>query len=176
MIMQQKKLGRKTFILMWFEWTSKFWAWRVLSVAIFIWLGLNFTRILPQERILQISFILVAIVLLLFLSGTLWAYLTYRSWRFDFGAHAIEISYGVIERKHISIPYRQIQSIDIVQSVGDRIFGVAKLLLSTAEEIQPESVTPAFPPIDLKLAQEIKNTLLPKIHPVSTSQQSSNQV
>ncbi len=78
----------------------------------------------------------------------------------------LKLRRGVFSQKEISLPYRQIQDIDIARTVAHRIFGVSRLVMITAGHESPEAhdqTDTAFDPIDKALAEEVRAFLERKI-------------
>jgi len=89
----------------------------------------------------------------------------YISCDFTLGENAFSIRKGVLSKKEVSIPYRQIQNIDIEQSFNFKMMGVCKLVILTAgndnndKDGESEGV---FDVIDFKVASSIKEMILQK--------------
>jgi uncharacterized membrane protein YdbT with pleckstrin-like domain len=76
--------------------------------------------------------ILIAIVVALVL-----AYGWYYSFRYKIEDNDISFENGLIDIQEISVPFRQIQNVDIEQSVLYRIFSLANLVILTAGHEDP---------------------------------------
>ena len=106
-----------------------------------------------------------ALFILVFVMTFLVAYLTYANYLFMLGDDALKIRRGILAKEEIAIPYRQIQDVDVDQSISDRIWGVARLAILTAgheeakegKEDDSEGVLPA---IDRALAESLQAELL----------------
>jgi uncharacterized membrane protein YdbT with pleckstrin-like domain len=73
---------------------------------------------------------------------------------------------GVTNQRVISIPYRQIQAVNVVRSLAYRFFGVSKLVMITAGHDDPgtnEEADTVLDPIDKDTAEEIRVFLERKI-------------
>lgn len=93
------------------------------------------------------------------------SWLSYISCSFILGENALSITRGLLNKKEISIPYRQIQNIDIEQSLSYRMMGVSKLVILTAgnDNDNSDKVTKSegvFDVIESKLAMMIKEYIL----------------
>jgi len=103
--------------------------------------------------------------ILVFVITFLIAYLTYTNYLFMLDDDALKIRRGILSKEEIAIPYRQIQDVDIDQSLSDRIWGVARLAILTAgheepkegEEDDSEGILPA---VDRALAESLQKELL----------------
>jgi putative membrane protein len=94
-------------------------------------------------------------------------YLKYITYKFAFDENALHIERGILNREIISIPYRQIQNINIDRNLFNRLLGLSNLIITTAahEEKDNEGVDAyeaegVLPMLDVGRAQEIQNELL----------------
>jgi len=84
----------------------------------------------------------VAVLAILTLAGSLAQYFSFR-FRYDPGE--LVVRWGILFRKQRHIPYDRIQNIDAVQSVLQRIFGVATLTIQTGAGKEPEASFSVLP-------------------------------
>jgi len=114
------------------------------------------------NRIASIGFLISSIIVLITLFLT---WLEYSSYGFFLDENSFKVRRGIIQKEEISIPYRQIQSVNIKRSLFDQIIGINKLIILTAgtedkeEKIKTESEA-ILPAIDKNLAQKIQEELL----------------
>ena len=92
-------------------------------------------------------------------------YLTYANYLFMLDDDALKIRRGILSKEETAIPYRQIQDVDIEQSMSDRIWGVARLAILTAgheepKEGQSDNSEGVLPAIDRALAESLQTELL----------------
>ena len=99
--------------------------------------------------------------------------------RYDYACHefmlddyALHVKTGVINRSIVSIPFRQIQDVNIEESYIERAFGVASLSVLTAGHgdaeysrpgeagIPEEEASALFPLIQRTFADELEKTLM----------------
>jgi len=103
---------------------------------------------------------------ILILVGMIIGLIQYRNRIFVLEEFNLKFRRGIISKTEISIPYRQIQDINLVRTAMHRIFGVSRLLMITAgredSKTRNESDT-IFDPIDFDLANELQNFLEHKI-------------
>jgi membrane protein YdbS with pleckstrin-like domain len=85
--------------------------------------------ILPLLILLAIAFALVM------------AYGWYFSFRYKLGDNDLSFEKGLLGRQEISIPFHQIQNVDVEQSIFYRIFGLADLIILTAGHEDPVHAT-----------------------------------
>ena len=118
------------------------------------------------------------ILILVFAITFLATYLIYDNYLFMLDEDALRIRRGIISKEEIAIPYRQIQDVDIEQSIGDRMWGVARLVILTAgreDERNPENGNESegvFPALARDLAESLQNDLLKRtnVQKVTTEQ------
>lgn len=110
------------------------------------------------------------------LGGIILAWIKYSSCTFVLNDFAISIKRGVLNKKEISIPYRQIQNVNLEQSFTDRIMRICKLIIQTAgNDESKEEGEGVFEVIDLKIAEEIQTILLQKNNNVDTNSNTKSQ-
>ncbi len=114
--------------------------------------------------IINSSIILFFVISLIFLfGGIILSWLDYISCTFILGDNAFSIKRGILNKKEVSIPYRQIQNVSIEQNFSSRTMGVCKLVVLTAgndnndKDGEAEGV---FDIIDSGVAVKLKNELL----------------
>jgi uncharacterized membrane protein YdbT with pleckstrin-like domain len=104
--------------------------------------------------------IIVLLAIVLFGVGALMALLQYRFFTFTLEEFDLRLRKGIFNIQEITIPYRQIQNVDIVRSFLYRIFGISKLVIMSAghdEDLTDNAVTSTvFNPIDKELAEEVR--------------------
>ena len=110
-------------------------------------------------------YILFIISVLLILGALFISWLSYINCDYTLSENALSIRRGILTKKEVSIPYRQIQNIDIEQSFNYRMMGVSKLVILTAgndnkdKEGEAEGI---FEIIDSDNAKKIKEYILEK--------------
>lgn len=125
--------------------------------------------ILPPQTSLSVTSyfvngLFVASVLII-IFGILMSWLSYISFKFVLGENAISIKKGILNKKEVSIPYRQIQNIDIEQSFNLKMMGVSRLVILTAGNDNNDTAGEAegiFEIIQSDVAEKIKEYILEK--------------
>jgi uncharacterized membrane protein YdbT with pleckstrin-like domain len=135
--------------------TRTFWVFVLQNsgpalILLIVWLALVITKFIGIENLLpfladyQNGFTLandvlvvgiaggIGLILLLEAFAVLMASLTHYSYKFALGENALLIVKGILSKSETSIPYRQIQDVDLEQNLTDRILGVARLAILTA--------------------------------------------
>ncbi len=106
---------------------------------------------------------LYLIFVLFIIVGVVMSWLDYISCNFTLDENAFIIRRGILNKKEVSIPYRQIQDIDIEQTFNNKMLGVSKLVVLTAgnddndKEGESEGI---FEVIDSKVAEQLRDDLL----------------
>ena len=98
--------------------------------------------------------------------GILIACLEYMNLTFTFNEFDIIMKKGILDRKENSIPYRQIQDVNLDRPLIYQVFGLSKLVLRTSgtEEKNEHGLTEInISPIEKNLAEEIQQMLERKI-------------
>ena len=103
---------------------------------------------------------------ILILVGMIIGLIQYRNHIFVLDEFNIKFRTGIFDKSEVSIPYRQIQDINLVRTVMHRMFGVSRLLMITAgrEDVKTQNKSDTiFDPVDADLADEIQKFLEHKI-------------
>ena len=104
--------------------------------------------------------------IILIMVGIIIALIQYRNHVFLLDEFSLKFRRGIIDKMEVSIPYRQIQDMNIVRTLQHRLFGVSRLIMITAgrEDSQDHNeADTVFDPIDAELAVEIRVYLERKI-------------
>jgi putative membrane protein len=107
--------------------------------------------------LVSIMVILVSIII---------ALLEYRNYAFTFEEFDLKMRRGIFDRREVSLPYRQIQDVDIERDVSHQLLGLSKLVLMTAgheEAGEHEMAEVLLEPLDKEAAEEIRAMLQRKI-------------
>ncbi len=169
---QEQKLGLKVF---YYYLSKKILLAIVLLVVSIIVLSVKDTLVSKIAFIFSlntasviISYLLIGLFTISFLflfGGLLVSWLNYISCTFILSDLSFVIKRGILSKKMVSIPYKQIQDISIEQSFSNRMLGVCKLVILTAgndnndKEGEAEGV---FDIIDLEVAKNLQSTILQK--------------
>lgn len=60
------------------------------------------------------------------------AVVVYNHFYFSVEAEGLRIEYGIINKRHVTIPFAQIQNVNITRTLIDRILGIGKLEIESA--------------------------------------------
>lgn len=97
--------------------------------------------------------------IIFFLLGLIIGLIQYRNYIFVLDEFSLKMRRGIFSQREISLPYRQIQDIDLVRTVTHRLFGVSRLVMITGgheEEADHDPTDTIFDPIDADLAEEVR--------------------
>ena len=117
-----------------------YFIWFVLPILIFLsplFIGMNdLTNEVTGEDYSKLLFVVFLIVILVISFITLflliWAKLVVKNYTYSFTENGFAKEYGVIYKKHVTIPYQQIQNVDIHRGILARIMGLSDLNIQTA--------------------------------------------
>lgn len=91
-------------------------------------------------------------------------WLVYSRYKYCLGDNSLKIKRGLLEKEEVSIPYRQIQDVDIRRDLSFQIMGLSRIIILTAghEDEAPdgdesEGILPA---LDSNLAEWLQAELL----------------
>lgn len=104
--------------------------------------------------------IILPILLLFFL---VWIFLTFNSYRYELTEREFRKEYGVIRKKYVSIPYEQVQNVDIYRDVAERLLGLSELHIQTAgmsegaKQTSAEGILPGLGKVE---AETLRNELI----------------
>jgi len=106
---------------------------------------------------------LFALTVALIIFGLIMSWINYISCDFTLDENAFNIRRGFLTKREVSIPYRQIQNINIEQSLSHKMLGIGKLVIltegdhSNLDENNREGV---FEVIDYSLAHQVREFIL----------------
>ncbi|MDP2933249.1 MAG: PH domain-containing protein [bacterium] len=83
-----------------------------------------------------------AVIVIAALCAYSWAWLTYYFYHYEMSGDALKIERGIILKKIVLIPYRQIQNINIDRGMWELFLGLSRLRIETAGFSQAPTATP----------------------------------
>lgn len=95
--------------------------------------------------------------------------LIYNNFTFEIDADGLKIEQGIVHRFHVSVPFEQIQNVNIERSITDRLFGLSRVSVETAGQTnglaQAGSLTKSkaeafLPGLHVKDAENIHDLLI----------------
>lgn len=110
--------------------------------------------------------VLLVLSLIVILAGIAIARLEYKNLTYTFEEFDLRMKAGILHRTENSIPYRQVQDVDIDRTLMLQLMGLSKLTIITAgheESTEHEKVEVVIEPIQREVAEEIRQMLERKI-------------
>ncbi len=110
--------------------------------------------------------ILLIVSLVVLIVGIIIARLEYKNLTYTFEEFDLRMKKGILHRTENSIPYRQIQDVDIDRTPMLQLMGLSKLSIITAgheESTEHEKVEVVIEPIQKEVAEDIRQMLERKI-------------
>ena len=158
-----QRLGKKTFLLFFLKKSGVlFILFGLLSIGIFIE-----SKLTTQEGLIKalkgFNWLVFYIFTSAFLGILIITWLKYSTYLFALDEHAFRVKYGILNKREITLPYRQIQNVNIERDVSYRILGLSKLGILTAGTEDKDKVGESegiLPALDQKLASYIQAELL----------------
>jgi uncharacterized membrane protein YdbT with pleckstrin-like domain len=118
----------------------------------------------PATAITQYGLpIVIGLGVLLVLITTVSAWTEYKSVKFMFDDFAFHIQRGIFSKNEIAIPYRQVQNVSHTQSMNERMWGIAHVVVETAGTDEKGSAAQSdgiLPVLDTDLAISLQAELL----------------
>ena len=143
--------------------------WQILSpvailyftASVFKYFFGNLIYLIPAlavsyKSILEHPFIWLPGILVVFVLLTLFAFVSFKVYRYRLTEDNIEIRCGVFSKKHLNLPFSRVQNIKIEQPIYYRFTGHACLQLDTAGSAKNEAKLVA---IKLDFAQKLKTRI-----------------
>jgi len=113
-----------------------------------------------------VALVLLFVAIIMFLVGYIIALISYRNYTFTLEEFGLKLRKGIFNIEEITVPYRQIQGVDVVQPIVYRLFGVSRLVLTTAgveDKKEGADSNTVFDPIDSYLAEGVRVMLQRKV-------------
>ncbi len=112
-----------------------------------------------------VAFIFLILGVLWFIGGFIIARIEHRNYTFTLEEFDLKLKRGIFDIKEVSIPYRQIQNVDITKPLVYQFFGVSRLVLVTAGHADKsnDGTDTVFDPIDSDIADEVRAMLQKRV-------------
>jgi uncharacterized membrane protein YdbT with pleckstrin-like domain len=161
-----RTLGTKTFWVMVLQRSQGLFVLLLLVIALSA-VGSAGPDIVPLQYtwITGLGVLGAAILFLVGIVGVLViSWLIYSNYKFALTDDALRISRGILNKEEVSIPYRQIQDINVMRMLPDRFLGVSRVVIMTAGEEDkndhgPVEAEGVLPVLDKTLAEELVQEL-----------------
>lgn len=107
-------------------------------------------------------------VFLLVIFTEIYARLSYKFFKYEFGSEQLRIEQGIIWKKYSNIPYQRIQNIDITRGIIARLCGFSSINIQTAGYSMPMNGRGAhsegyIPAVSRSEAEKIREFVIKKI-------------
>jgi uncharacterized membrane protein YdbT with pleckstrin-like domain len=113
-----------------------------------------------------LALVILIIGVIVFVYGYIVCRLHYKNFTFTLEDYGIKLKKGIFYTKEISIPYRQIQNVDVTKTLVYQFFKLSRLVIITAgheDEKGGDETDTVFDPIDSDIAEEIREMLQKRI-------------
>jgi uncharacterized membrane protein YdbT with pleckstrin-like domain len=119
--------------------------------------------VIASTVLISINLFIFWIGIIICFFGFLIAFLDFINYVFRLDEFDLIIKRGILYKKENSIPYRQIQDVNIERPLIYQILGLSRLILNTTSTDEKgergENMESKLDPVDRKLAEEIQNAL-----------------
>lgn len=162
---QEQHLGRKAYLLL--SAKKSLTSLLMLAIAI-IWFSIRTTlsRLLPADIVGDVATGLFLVAVVSWVMNLLAARRAYLRCTFTFEEFGLRLKKGTVKLVEVSIPYRQMQDINVERGIIHQMTGTSKVIINTAsdEENDEKNETDiVLDPIDQEYAEEIRQALMRKI-------------
>lgn len=161
---QETHLGKRAFIILCLE-KSKI-PGIALIITVFVMLFRDVLPLSAQPVVSSIVSFLILITVVLFVITFIIGWLDYSKYSFTFEEYDLRMKRGLIKKRETSIPYKQIQDINIERDPTFQLLGLSKIVMTTAghEDAGEEGFSEVtIEAIDKELAEEMRDMLQEKI-------------
>jgi uncharacterized membrane protein YdbT with pleckstrin-like domain len=100
--------------------------WLIKEALLFFIIGILFSLLSRRQSMLGLLLILLLPLIFIYI------WLQQRYFYFTLGNHTLDVQQGVIYKIDRHLPYENIQNIIIIQSFGDRLFGIVTVIIESA--------------------------------------------
>lgn len=167
---QQQRLGKKTFWLFVLNHSGPTSGLIVIAILLFVLRDIATTAVIGHAGtgaslaalLGLIGLVTIALAALSAGIALLVAWLIYKNYTFSLEEDSLRVARGVFGKEEITIPYRQIQDVDIERPLFFRLFGVSRLVILTAGREAHEKTDESegvLPALDKDLAEYLRGVL-----------------
>ena len=162
---QEQRLGRKAYLLM---------CWRKLKaglIILFITLALFSVngllgRLIPRDVVMSGIFYVFALGAVVCVMSLVSARAEYNRYTFTFEEFGLKLKRGTFKILEVTIPYRQMQSVDVERGFLHQMTGTSRMVINSAGQEEPDEKDETdivLDPIDKMVAEEVRLMLQRKI-------------
>ena len=162
-------MGKKTFWIFFLQRVHAAFILLLLTIALFILEQQPFMATTPVGDLAHYAALATVISLILFVVALALAWfitwLIYKNYKYCLGEDSLKIKQGVLNKKEVAIPYRQIQDVDINRDLSFQMFGLSRIDILTAgrDDEKPKDDDESegqLPALDKDLAEWMQAELL----------------
>lgn len=161
-------LGKKTFWIFFLQRVHASFILLLLTIALFVINGQPF--LMTKQFVAYAPYVmgaawLCALLFVVVLAITLFiCWIIYSRYKFCLGPDSLKIKRGFLNKEEVSIPYRQIQDVDIKRDLSFQMMGLSRIMILTAGH-EDQSATDddsegILPALDKDLAEWLQAELL----------------
>ena len=161
-------MGKKTFWIFFAERANTAFIFLLIAIVLFAIAGQPFLVATPIGTLSGYAMMGAWIALSLFILVSavtfLIAWLIYKNYKYCLGEDSLKIKRGILDKKEVAIPYRQIQDVDIDRDLTFQMIGLSRIVILTAghDDAKPEDDASEgqLPALDKDLAEWLQAQLL----------------
>lgn len=162
-------MGKKTFWIFLLQRIHAAFVLLLLTIALAVVSGQPFLASTPIGDLTPYAVMGAWLGLLLFIvvGGItfLIAWLIYKNYKYCLGEDSLKIKRGILNKEEVSIPYRQIQDVDIRRDLAFQMIGLSEIVILTAgheegEKAGDDDSEGMLPALDKDLAEWLQAQLL----------------
>lgn len=161
-------LGKKTFWIFLLDRSHAAFILLLVSIVLFVLQGQAFLAATPFGDLAPYvalgAWAALGLFVVVFMVTLLVAWLIYANYKYCLGDDSLKIKQGILDKREVAIPYRQIQDVDIERDLSFQMFGLSRIVILTAghDDDRPgnDESEGALPAIDKDLAEWLQAELL----------------
>jgi uncharacterized membrane protein YdbT with pleckstrin-like domain len=165
---QYHMLGPKTFWIFFLQRVHASFILLLLTIALFVVSQQSFLVTKQYGNLTPYAVLgtwLCALLFIVVLGISLFvSWLIYSRYKFCLSEDSLKIKRGVLNKEEVSIPYRQIQDVDIKRDLSFQMLGLSRILILTAghedEDHGQDDSEGILPAMDKDLAEWLQTELL----------------
>lgn len=162
---QEQRLGRKAYLLICWH---KLKAGLVILLIALVLLSLSglLGRLIPGDVVTAGIFYVFALGVVVCVMSLVSARAEYNRYTFTFEEFSLKLKRGTFKILEVTIPYRQMQSVDVERGFLHQITGTSRVVINSAGQEEPDEKDETdivLDPIDKTVAEEVRLMLQRKI-------------
>jgi len=176
-------MGKKTFWIFFLQRVHAAFVLLLLTIVLFILSQQAFLAATPFGNFAGYTLMAawIGLALLVIVLGITFfiAWLIYSNYKFCLGDDSLKIKRGILDKEEVSIPYRQIQNVDIKRDLSFQMIGLSRIVILTAgheegEKPEDDDTEGILPALDKDLAEWMQAELLKRANVQKVTEESSS--